>query len=127
VGYKVKYPLNDTYEYIKQLLAEDNVTLENFGESNVNFNSTGYFRKVIQKPKEIKYDLILHDLPDEDLQTECYNVKPHPTPKSDQNKHISLRLQFQLPQSTYATMLFRELTKRSSAVTYQAELSKNMK
>ena len=52
-------------------------------------------------------------------------VESHPQPKG--NKYTSVRFVFQLPQSTYATMLFRELTKSSSAGTYQASLSKNVK
>lgn len=127
VGYMIKYPKNETYDIIRKYLAEDDIKLEDFAYQNVNFNSTGYFRKVTQRPKEIKYDIVYHDDPDQDLQNEYYNVDPHPNPKCDNKKYISLRLQFQLPQSTYATMLFRELTKKSSATYHQANLSKNIK
>jgi tRNA pseudouridine13 synthase len=127
VGYQVKYPKNDTFAIISNYVEQDGIKLEDFAYQNVNFNSTGYFRKVVEKPNEIKYEIIYHDDPDEDLQNEYYNVDPHPNPKGELKKYVSLRLQFQLTQCTYATMLFRELTKKSSSTYYQANLSKNFK
>jgi tRNA pseudouridine13 synthase len=126
-GSKIKLPKNETTDYIYDLLKKDNVKIEDFSNNSLNFHSTGYYRKVIEKPMDIHYNLIKHDLPDEDLQNEYYNINPHPIPITNENKYTSLRLQFQLPQSTYATMLFRELTKKSSAANYQAELSKLVK
>jgi tRNA pseudouridine13 synthase len=127
VGYLVKYPKNETFEILSKYLELDGIKLEDFAYQNVNFNSTGYFRKVVEKPKDIKHEIIYHDDPDEDLQNEYYNVEPHPYPKSENKKYVSLRLQFQLTQCTYATMLFRELTKMSSSTFHQANLSKNIK
>ena len=122
VGYKVHYPQNDSYEYIEKLLKEDELTFKDFEHSNVSFNATGYFRKVVEKPiNEMKFEIVHHDDPDIDLLTPYYNMEPHPNVTG--NKYTSARLQFQLPQSTYATMLFRELTKSSSAGNYQAGLS----
>ena len=126
VGYEVYYPKNDIKDFITELLNKDNLSFKDFEYQAVNFNSTGYFRKVIEKPlNELKYDIVQHDDPDVDLQTPYYNVESHPQP--DGNKYTSMRLVFQLPQSTYATMLFRELTKSSSSGTYQAGLSKVIK
>ena len=126
VGYEVYYPKNDIKDFITELLNKDNLSFKDFEYQAVNFNSTGYFRKVIEKPlNELKYDIVQHDDPDVDLQTPYYNVESHPQPGG--NKYTSMRLVFQLPQSTYATMLFRELTKSSSSGTYQAGLSKVVK
>lgn len=127
VGSKVKYPQNETKDYILNLLNLDNLTIDEFNHQKVNFNATGFFRKIIEKPTNVKYSFVWHDKQDVDLQNEHYNIMDHPTPPSVDNKYLSLRLQFQLPQSTYATMLFRELTKKSSSVSYQMNLSKNMK
>ena len=80
------------------------------------------------------FDFVIVTNETEALNLECnlikqnrpyYNIKPHPQPTG--NKYTSVRFVFQLPQSTYATMLFRELTKSSSAGTYQAGLSKEVK
>ena len=125
VGYEVCYPKNDTKDFIEELLKEDGLTFKDFEYQAVNFNSTGYFRKVVEKPlNEMKYEVIHHDDPDEDLNNEYYNLHPHPVKTG--TKNTAIRIVFQLPQSTYATMLFRELTKRSSAGTYQANLSMNV-
>ena len=126
VGYEIYYPKNDIKDYIVELLKKDDLSFKDFEYQAVNFNATGYFRKVVEKPlNKLTYDIVQHDNPDEDLQTPYYNIQPHPQPKG--NKYTSVRLVFQLPQSTYATMLFRELTKSSSAGTYQAALSKDVK
>ena len=126
VGYEVYYPKNDIKNYIENLLKKDELDFKDFAYQSVNFNSTGYFRKVIEKPLNgISYEIIKHDEPDIDLQTPYYNVEEHPKVKGD--KYLSVRFVFQLPQSTYATMMFREITKSSSAGSYQANLSKNIK
>ena len=126
VGYEIYYPKNDIKDYIEDLLKKDDLSFKDFEYQAVNFNSTGYFRKVIEKPLNVvSYDIIKHDDPDIDLQTPYYNVEPHPKVSGD--KYTSIRFVFQLPQSTYATMLFRELTKSSSSGSYQAGLSKNIK
>ena len=127
VGFQVKYPKNETFDIISKYLEIDGIKLEDFAYQKVNFNSTGYFRKVVERPKEIKHEIIYHDDADQDLQNEYYNIESHPKPLCELGKYISLRLQFQLPQSTYATMLFRELTKKSSSAYIQANLSKNIK
>ena len=126
VGYEIYYPKNDIKDYIEDLLKKDDLSFKDFEYQAVNFNSTGYFRKVIEKPLNVvSYDIIKHDDPDIDLQTPYYNVEPHPKVSGD--KYTSIRFVFQLPQSTYATMLFREITKSSSSGSYQAGLSKNIK
>jgi tRNA(Glu) U13 pseudouridine synthase TruD len=73
----------------------------------------------------LEYEFIKHNDADEDLTTENYNVEIHP--KGNGDNYNSIRLTFQLPQSTYATMLFRELSKVSSDIKYQAELSEKNK
>ena len=127
VGYQVHYPKNDIKNFIEDLLKKDEITLNDFKyNNNKNFNSPGYFRKVVEKPlKNITYEFLHHDEADEDLQNPFYNIEEHPHPKG--NKFTSIRILFQLPQSTYATMLFREISKNSSAGNFQANLSKNFK
>ena len=126
VGYEIYYPKNDVKNFIEELLQKDELSFKDFEYQAVNFNSTGYFRKVIEKPlSSVTYEIIQHDDPDVDLQTPYYNIEPHP--KVSGNKYTSIRFVFQLAQSTYATMFFRELTKNSSSGSYQAGLSKNIK
>ncbi len=109
---------------INDILKEDEINIENLMFKENFINSKGHYRNFIQIPENIEYELIKHDNPDEDLLNENYNVEKHPSVNGD--KYISLRLVFQLPQSTYATMLFRELTKSSSDSKIQAVLSQKI-
>lgn len=48
-----------------------------------------------------------------------------PDPKGeDEGKYKALRIRFNLPKSSYATMLIRELTKHSTSYASQMELNK---
>jgi tRNA pseudouridine13 synthase len=125
VGTQVKYPLNESTDFINALIKHDNIELTDFFQNKVAFQAKGHYRNIVEKPKNVQYDIITHDDYEQDLQSEYYNVSGHP--KISGSKYRSLRLQFQLPQSTYATMLFRELTKLPSTVNYQANLSKLLK
>ncbi len=121
VGTQVKYPRNETYEIIKAVLAEDQISIDDMIFKENYFNSKGHYRQFIQIPKNLSYEFIHHDNADEDLLNPNYNIEKHPYLKGE--KYTSLRLTFQLPQSTYATMLFRELTRTSSDSKIQAGLS----
>jgi len=109
---------------IFNIMKKDDITIDDFLSTNVQFNATGYFRKIVEIPFNLKSDIVFHDNPDEDLLCEYYNFLPHPLSKGD--KYKSLRIQFSLPQSTYATMFFRELTKHSSAFNIQNQYSKDI-
>ena len=94
VGYEVYYPKNDIKDYIIELLKKDDLSFKDFEYQSVNFNATGYFRKVVEKLlNKLTYEIVQHDDPDEDLQTPYYNIKPHPQPIG--NKYTSVRLVFQ--------------------------------
>lgn len=118
-GTDVRLPKNDVNDYILSLLKEDNIDIN---EKGTMLGSGGY-RKVIQIPTNIKYDFVTHDDINEELQNEYYNddLKNHPIPSP--GKHLSLRFVFQVPQSTYATMVFREVTKQPSDLLSQSELT----
>jgi len=120
----VRYPRNETYEVIKSILTEDSINIEDLIFKENFFNSKGHYRKFVQIPNIIEYGFIQHDDPDEDLLNENYNIEPHPSKNG--TKFTSIRLVFQLPQSTYATMLFRELTRTSSDSKIQAGLSQKI-
>lgn len=120
----MKYPRNETYEIIKSTLNEDSINIEDLLFKENSFNAKGHFRKFIQVPKNIEFEFVQHDDPDEDLLNENYNIEQHPAKNG--TKYTSLRLVFQLPQSTYATMLFRELTRTSSDSKVQAGLSQKI-
>jgi tRNA pseudouridine13 synthase len=125
IGYKVKFPNNDIKNIVLGLIDKDGLSVENFKNSTLCYNAVGYYRKILERGFNYKYDILRFDNQDCDLQSYNYNIDQHPTPKQGKNK--ALRIQFSLPQATYATMLFRELTKQSSSVNFQSQLSEKQK
>jgi tRNA pseudouridine13 synthase len=125
IGYKVKFPENEVKSMILKLIEKDDISLDNFKNSSLCYYAVGYYRRILEKAYNFKSDILRFDNQDCDLQTPNYNVNEHPSPKDGKNK--ALRIQFSLPQATYATMLFRELTKQSSAVNFQSQLSEKQK
>ena len=125
IGYRVKFPDNEIKDIIMNLIQKDGITIDHFKNSSLCYYAVGYYRKLLEKTFNVKYDILNFDNQDEDLQIPNYNINPQIVPKG--TKFKALRLQFSLPQATYATMLFRELTRQSSAVNYQSKLSEDKK
>ena len=116
------------------IMAEDKVTPETF-EKHVLLDSTsawGSYRKLVGFAKDIEYDVVEFQQLNEDLLTPNYNTEKDPQPALDRSIELerpiykALRLKFSLRQSSYATMLLREVTKVSSAFNVQSALSKDM-
>jgi len=125
IGYRVKFPNNEMKSLILGLLEKDGLSLDHFKNSSLFYYAVGYYRKILERTSNVKHDILKFDNQDEDLQEANYNIKSHPSPNG--SKFKALRIQFALPQATYATMLFRELTKQSSAVNFQSKLSETKK
>ena len=125
IGAQAKYPKNKTFDLIDIILKENELSVNDLSYKESHSNAKGHYRKFVQIPEKLEYEFIKHDDPDEDLTTDNYNVEIHP--KRNGDIYNSVRLTFQLPQSTYATMLFRELSKLSSDIKFQAELSEKNK
>ena len=117
-GKSIMYPSNAVGDYIKKLTDADGIDLSSI------LIGPGTYRKLVQIPQNVTHDIIFHDEQDIDLQNEYYNKKSHP--KVEGNKFKSLRFQFQVPQSTYATMVFRELTKQSSSFSNQMTMTEKI-
>lgn len=118
IGKGIILPKNDIGEYVASLIAEDGIKMTD------QLMGTGAYRKVVRSPEHVKWEILHHDDTECELQNEYYNKESHPMNLGE--KHRSLRLQFQVPQSTYATMVFRELTKVSSAFNIQADLTEKV-
>ena len=119
---------------ILDIMAEDKITEQTF-ENHVQLDSTsawGSYRKLVGFASDIEYDVVEFQSLNEDLLTADYNTQPDPAPKIDRTIEAerpiykALRLKFSLRQSSYATMLLREVTKMSSAFNVQSALSKDM-
>lgn len=81
-GYNVQYPDNEIGKYFEQLLAKDRVTFEKNAVPEA--TASGSYRKLIVHPTNL-------------------------TVETSESSCDSMKLSFQLPKGSYATMLLREL------------------
>lgn len=135
VGYRTRLPSNqELQELILGIMAEDNITLQTY-ETHMKLDSTsawGSYRKLIGFAREIEYDVVEFQNLNEDLLTANYNTEKDPQPlidttvEAERPIYKALRLKFSLRQSSYATMVLREVTRMSSAFNVQSVISKDM-
>lgn len=133
-GYKTRMPNHEELKgIILGIMAEDGITMETY-EKHIQLDSTsawGSYRKLIGFASDIEYDVVDYQNLTEDLLTPNYNEQADPQPVVDysleQERPVyrALRLKFSLRQSSYATMLLREVTKVSSAFNVQNALSRD--
>ena len=134
-GYRTKMPNNkELQDIIFGIMSEDKITIETY-ERHSQLDSTtawGSYRKLVGFATDIEYDIVEYQNVNEDLLNPNYNTEKDPQPvidrTSEQERPVykALRLKFSLKQSSYATMLLREVTKMSSAFNVQSALSKDM-
>ena len=113
-------------------MKEHNISIQNF-EQQASFDATsswGSYRKIIGQVKDLEYDIVEFQNSNEDLLTANYNEEKDPKPeidREDKEKTIykALRIRFSLKQSSYATMVIREITKVSSAYSVQNLISQH--
>lgn len=93
------------------------------------FSLGGAYRKVFNKPKELTWKFLKYSNDNDELINSDYSKMlndPEVVSKPD-GQHTALVLEFNLPQSTYATMLLRELMKNDTSVETQIKLQKAFK
>lgn len=134
-GYDSILPANSIGNLYIELLEKDGLSLAAFGQNGCHeYNSTGAYRRVLQKPLNFEFNVLHYDdcnaeLADTELgrfkggrsQYEAPTVKKLPPGQVGSMK--ALQLKFTLPPGTYATMLLRELTKESTDTLHQASLT----
>lgn len=128
VGSRIKLPANDVGEEIERLLKNDNLTTECFRKNEKLFISFGSYRKIMVKPKNVKFKLEQYSHPQKNLvetdidrliremklkDVEGSNAKFSAPPTSDSSDE-ALIIEFELPPSSYATMCLREIMKQPS-------------
>lgn len=128
VGSRTKLPDNDVGHEIERLLKEDELTLSSFKKNERLFISFGSYRKIMVKPKNVKWSLKQYSHPQQNLvdtdidllikdmklkDAEGYKSRLTTTPISDSSDE-ALIVEFDLPSSSYATMCLREIMKQPS-------------
>ena len=131
-GFKVSYPNNDDLKKIYlDLMQEDGLEdgFKNLKHKRETFALPGDYRKVLNKPKDMKWNMINHDDPGENLlvsDDEIMNGAEHKK-SLESGQHRALCLEFSLNSSTYATMALREAMKVDLGKGSQTELTEKFK
>ena len=95
--------------------------MENFAQlaDNDCISASGSYRKIVARPEDVWFDIVEMQNENEDLLTPNYLSNPDPKPTIDPECGTpvtkALRMRFNLKTSSYATMLLREITRKSSA------------
>lgn len=93
------------------------------------FSLGGAYRKVFQKPIDLSWKFLKYSTEQDELINSDYSKMvndPEIESKPD-GELTALVLNFVLPQSTYATMLLRELLKLDTSVETQIKMQKALK
>lgn len=93
------------------------------------FSLGGAYRKVFQKPIDLTWKFLKYSSDRDELINSDYSrmVKDPEIESKPDGDQTALVLEFSLPQSTYATMLLRELLKNDTSVETQIKMQKALK
>eukprot|EP01090_Pellita_catalonica_P001376 TRINITY_DN11084_c0_g1_i1.p1 TRINITY_DN11084_c0_g1~~TRINITY_DN11084_c0_g1_i1.p1 ORF type:complete len:397 (-),score=58.89 TRINITY_DN11084_c0_g1_i1:151-1245(-) len=111
-GYSSLYPGNELKQFYVDLLAKDQITTEMFRHSVRDFKLQGGYRKLIERPRDVTYEILRYSDPDAKLNiTDFDRLQPEPVQiYTDVNGPLkAARFTFTLASSTYATMCLREI------------------
>ncbi|CDW87747.1 trna pseudouridine synthase [Stylonychia lemnae] len=130
IGHMTRFPENkELIQIMYDLMSKDNITLNDFERSAQldGSSSNGSYRKIVAHASDLEYDVVKFQNTNEDLLTPNPNAEKDPAPElqADQLTHRALRIKMSLKQSSYATMMIREVTKVSSAFSVQNALSRD--
>jgi len=128
-GTDVQYPQNQLAQFYKTLMAKDGLDPHNMKQKHKDFSLKGAYRKILERPQDLQWQLVRYNDPTTDLLTNDYRTLTNQPPPqfSSEGKFKALLLSFSLNSSTYATMLFRELFKTSTEVFTHAQLGQEDK
>lgn len=124
-GYDVTYPRNDTRNWISDLLEVDGLTLGDFKNKIKDYSLPGGYRHILTLPTNFKWDVVEYEdatipltLSDKEIMS-----GDSLTDSISDGKYKALKLEFQLPPSSYATMAIREILKIDTTVAHQTTLN----
>ena len=61
---------------LRKMEASGSIKIEDFKNPAINLKSTGFFRKIIERPANVKYDIVSHDNPDGEWHEASYQRQP---------------------------------------------------
>lgn len=130
IGKSIKLPQNEFEHLIFSIMKEDQITTEMFQSNSLDSQCAhGAYRELVCTPQDIKYDLIEFNDKDQDIQNPHYLIPDQEELKVevDESKPIykAIRIKFNLPSSSYATMFVRELLHSTSDFDEQIQNTKD--
>ena len=84
IGHEIRLPANkDLQEIFSEIMAADGIKMSHFtNQSTIQATSAaGSYRRIIQKPSQVVFDIVEMQLENEDLLTPNYLAESDPTPK----------------------------------------------
>ncbi|XP_042905164.1 pseudouridylate synthase 7 homolog [Parasteatoda tepidariorum] len=114
-GHSVTLPNNETGKWYEEALREDGMSFDNFKSKTKSYSLSGDYRKIIVIPEEVKWEIIHYNdntIPLSLSDLDVLNGITLPDFPSS-GLHKALKVEFNLPSSSYATMALREIQKSS--------------
>eukprot|EP00002_Diphylleia_rotans_P027763 TRINITY_DN5579_c0_g1_i1.p1 TRINITY_DN5579_c0_g1~~TRINITY_DN5579_c0_g1_i1.p1 ORF type:complete len:658 (+),score=154.66 TRINITY_DN5579_c0_g1_i1:46-2019(+) len=125
-GYQVRLPANSIGDRYHEILSQDGLTLPKLRHNIKNYALKGSYRHIMVKPQDFMWKTFQYADDEHVLTyTDLDRLQGKPEPTSQEGGSLNaLRLDFTLPSSSYATMLIRELCKRSTSLSAQVSMAK---
>uniref|UniRef100_UPI00402BBB46 pseudouridylate synthase 7 homolog n=1 Tax=Arvicanthis niloticus TaxID=61156 RepID=UPI00402BBB46 len=124
-GFDVIYPKHKISEAYREMLAADNLDIDNMRHTIRDYSLSGAYRKIIIRPQNVSWEVVAYDDPKIPLfNTDVDNLEGKPPPVfASEGKYRALKMDFSLPPSTYATMAIREVLKMDTSIKNQTQLN----
>uniref|UniRef100_A0A8C5WVR8 Pseudouridylate synthase 7 homolog n=1 Tax=Laticauda laticaudata TaxID=8630 RepID=A0A8C5WVR8_LATLA len=123
-GFDVIYPKHKIGESYKEMLASDNLDINNMKHKIRDYSLSGAYRKIIIRPQNVSWELIEYDDPKIPLFTTDLDKLEGKVPATlARGKYKALKMEFSLPPSAYATMAIREVLKLDTSIKSQSQLN----
>ncbi|XP_044279389.1 pseudouridylate synthase 7 homolog isoform X1 [Varanus komodoensis] len=124
-GFDVIYPKHKIGESYKEMLAMDNLDINNMKHKIRDYSLSGAYRKIIIRPQNVSWELVAYEDPKIPLfATDLDKMEgKQPAVPTSEGKYKALKMEFSLPPSTYATMAIREVLKMDTSIKKQTQLN----
>ncbi|XP_074840256.1 pseudouridylate synthase 7 homolog [Carettochelys insculpta] len=124
-GFDVVYPKHKIGDAYKEMLAADNLDINNMRHRIRDYSLSGAYRKIIIRPQNVSWEVVAYDDPRIPLfSTDLDKLEGKPPPiLATEGKFKALKMEFSLPPSTYATMAIREVLKMDTSIKNQTQLN----
>lgn len=124
-GFDVIYPTHEVGKGYREMLAADNLDIDNMRHKVKDYSLAGAYRRILIRPSDVSWEVIQYDdarVPLIYTDVEKLENKPVPVYLTE-GKYRALKMEFSLPPCTYATMAIREVLKIDTSIKNQTQLN----